>query len=377
MDIAVVPSSPMLAALIAVVILLISLFGSAYGCGVVASRIVGLSRYRLYDVVAHGSLGQKSIVFAGSCVGPLLVCCALFFSSEYFGGKSFSSNVVDVRRGGPAQLAGVEDGDRVLEVDGVATPTFDGVRSGIRRGTGPHVLTVERNGQRMPIQVTPNEAGAVGIEARMEFRRASLAESLKAGVAEPFLVWKALAVAGHEKVELAGPVAIVSHVRNAPGPSVWGYVRMLGLLGSVWCLAVPGVFLNEWITWVLSGRKERVAQVAPGTADLRVLRVIRLRLALLITLGMLVLWLLWAALEEWVPGISNSLVTVVFMSAFPAMYVIVWLMCRELYGVGKSVAVVALMFIPLANVLVVIWQVFEAKRWLKRHVASEQTVTAV
>ena len=68
--------------------------------------------------------------------------------------------VGEIRSGGPAERAGLQAGDRVLGIDGVALADAhtlrERIRAGIQAGQGvPQTWLVERDGRRLEVQVTP------------------------------------------------------------------------------------------------------------------------------------------------------------------------------------------------------------------------------
>ena len=68
--------------------------------------------------------------------------------------------VGEIRPGGPAERAGLQAGDRVLGIDGVALADAhtlrERIRAGIQAGQGvPQTWLVERDGRRLEVQVTP------------------------------------------------------------------------------------------------------------------------------------------------------------------------------------------------------------------------------
>jgi len=81
-------------------------------------------------------------------------------------GPAFSEPVLgEVRAGGPAERAGLQAGDRVLSVDGVAIIDAQTLREGIRNSVAaagtlpsPQGWVVERAGQRLNLQVVPRAA---------------------------------------------------------------------------------------------------------------------------------------------------------------------------------------------------------------------------
>ena len=65
--------------------------------------------------------------------------------------------------GGPAEQASLRPGDRVLEAGGKPIDTWEQVVQAIRARPGaPLRLTIERDGQRLPIEVTPEATNAAG-----------------------------------------------------------------------------------------------------------------------------------------------------------------------------------------------------------------------
>ena len=98
--------------------------------------------------------------------GPVMniVVAFLIFSIVYLTGapsnNQASTKVAQVEANSPAASAGLQVGDKVLAVNGHATPTFDGVRARIVASHGkPVVVTVDRGGQRLtlPARATKRE----------------------------------------------------------------------------------------------------------------------------------------------------------------------------------------------------------------------------
>ena len=141
------------------------------------------------------------------------------------------------------------------------------------------------------------------------------------------------------------------------------------MLLNVYCLWVPGVFLNDWINWLLFRltQSKRLQGVAAGQPEWQMKR---LRHAMKITIAfmlLLLVWLLWVDLTE---GSDGRAAEVWFRSWTVALLPIIWLISRKLYGVRKSVGITLLMLIPVANLLVILWQLIASKRWLKEYYAS-------
>ncbi|MCK9461473.1 MAG: M50 family metallopeptidase [Proteobacteria bacterium] len=69
-----------------------------------------------------------------------------------------------VSRGGPAERAGLEPGDRVIELDGRPISTWEELSSNLHESPGKRVeLLVERGEARRTIAVTPEDKGGMGL----------------------------------------------------------------------------------------------------------------------------------------------------------------------------------------------------------------------
>ncbi|MFK7932836.1 MAG: RIP metalloprotease RseP [Saprospiraceae bacterium] len=102
----------------------------------------------------------------------------------------FPFEIVQVVDGTPAEKAGLQAGDKIVGVNGKETPFInEPIRIIAKSKEKPVQLTVERNGQRTPITVTPSETGKIGIQFKgpqdffgTETDEYTLAEALPEGV---------------------------------------------------------------------------------------------------------------------------------------------------------------------------------------------------
>lgn len=103
---------------------------------------------------------RASIVLAGpgtNIVGAFLLFCLVFIA---YGVRmpSEEAKVGGLSPGMPAEAAGLRPGDVVKAVDGVAVANWDELYKAIRASGGaPLAIDVEREGQRIDLQVTPKE----------------------------------------------------------------------------------------------------------------------------------------------------------------------------------------------------------------------------
>jgi len=136
-------------------------------CGARGGRFtVGLSS-RSRHLVAH-----RLLIAAVGPVGCYLVAGALMALGTATGGKfvpNEDSMRVHVVQDGPADEAGLRDGDRVVSVNGTPIPNW----GELRRRVSAHPLEevdveVERAGSRRVITATPGKDGRIGVVPPLE-----------------------------------------------------------------------------------------------------------------------------------------------------------------------------------------------------------------
>ena len=94
-----------------------------------------------------------AVIFAGPAAN-ILAAFVIFFAVYATGAPSqnASTKVGEVESGMPAAIAGLRPGDRVVAVDGRATPTFEKVSARIRASHGrPITITVRRGGSTVTL----------------------------------------------------------------------------------------------------------------------------------------------------------------------------------------------------------------------------------
>lgn len=114
-----------------------------------------------------------AIVFAGPAAN-LVLPMVIYFA--FFAGNTVLQAAVigDVIEGGAAARAGLEPGDRVLEIDGKAVRYWEEIETAVRSSPGRELhLRVARNGKTFERYVTPlaetvrHRDGAVGLQGRV------------------------------------------------------------------------------------------------------------------------------------------------------------------------------------------------------------------
>ena len=369
--------------LVVLVLSVVLLIVPAVAAGHFAAKVVGLPNYRLFDVKPKGTLSREIVIVMASAAAPLLVGVVSLFIAIVVGGESFGSNRIDVIHGSAAQLAGLLDGDRVLNIDGTATPDFDAVRAALRRSTAVHTVTIERQGRFGDVEVSPDARGTIGIVAVPEIRKASVTRALAKGLYTQWNAWKERFLPFREKVDLAGPVAIVNSIAEERSQRLLYPLHFIGVFECLFCTCIAGTFVNDWVMWgLLSLRRfKRLQIVASGR---RVARMRRLHHALKFNVGFIVCLMVWVILVDLQSlmqvGSSNAHMAwhlEAWLASFESALVpIVWLICRELYSKKKAVGITLLMLVPVVNILVILWHLNAAKRWLKERSSEAAPVEA-
>jgi membrane-associated protease RseP (regulator of RpoE activity) len=138
-----------------------------------------------------------------------------------------ATTTVEVIPDGPAAHAGMQSGDRIVTVDGVAPAAWDDVRRLIARaprGTAIPVR-VQRGGGEHTLTVTPDASGRILVTSRMDTRRPSLGAAIARALHFPLRQiaddLKGLPgwFAGATSETLSGPIGIVRATAEARTPA--------------------------------------------------------------------------------------------------------------------------------------------------------------
>lgn len=112
------------------------------------------------EEAARGFLAQPPwkrglIVAAGPAFNLIFPILAYFF--VFVGARDVLSNRIgSVEPGLPAAAAGLQPGDRVVEIDGAPVKTFEDLREALQPKHGQEIaLVIEREGERRPVTLTP------------------------------------------------------------------------------------------------------------------------------------------------------------------------------------------------------------------------------
>lgn len=139
----------------------------------------------------------------------------------------------------PAEQAGLQAGDRVLELDGQPVETWGELQEYIM--DNPHKsinFLIQRNGQQLEVPVTPRmtaEGAQIGISAPIQ--RLGIIDSIREGIRQTYEVTKVVLVSIYQiftrqlsAKDLTGPIGIVYYVGAAARA---GLVNVLSLAALI------------------------------------------------------------------------------------------------------------------------------------------------
>jgi regulator of sigma E protease len=214
-------------------------------------QIAGMNPYEESDPNDKGSyanagLWARVVTIAAGPLTNYFFASVLIFFGLLIGGREVAddASMKVVVEPGPAQVAGVETNDRILEVNGNPVHNWTDLRKAVSSHPGEAVdLTIDRGGETIHKFVTPTpkgekEEGLIHVRVPTHVEPVGFVEASKMSVIYPpiFVYENVLAVgrvlAGKEKLQVNGPVGIVKETaRQAKtGPGV--LLQFLGMLSA-------------------------------------------------------------------------------------------------------------------------------------------------
>lgn len=213
-------------------------------------QIAGMNPFEESDPDDPSSYANATVVarIATIFAGPFanyLFASVLFVAAFLIGGKMVPSLRVDVSPGSAAEAAKFHNGDRILRIDGQDLKNWEQMRNIVRSSAHkPLAVDVERAGHEVHLNVTPKSNskdghGELGVESLSDRVPIPVSEALKNAVIKPAEVASNMIgsliglVMGREKLELSGPLRIVSETGKAAALGIDYYFLMLGVLSTV------------------------------------------------------------------------------------------------------------------------------------------------
>jgi regulator of sigma E protease len=214
-------------------------------------QIAGMNPYEETDPkdpgsYANASLWGRVVTIAAGPVANYLFASVLFFFGLLVGGKEVldDASMRVIVEAGPAQVAGMQTGDRVLAVAGRAVHTWDELRKSVSAHPGePLDVTVERQGQTLHETVTPGprgdkDEGLIHVRVPTHVEPVGFVEAARFSViAPPLIVYDniraiGLVLTGKEKFQVNGPVGIVKETARRARTGAGVLLQFLGMLSA-------------------------------------------------------------------------------------------------------------------------------------------------
>ena len=192
------------------------------------------------------------IVAAGPVFNLLLAVLLFFFMFLALGSYSLQPSIGEVGDGMPAQLGGLEPGDRILAVDDVPIESWSEMAELIGNSNGNQLnLSIDRNGELLAIQVAPElsvtknifgedvDRWILGITASGEIEQHDLGifESLGMSLSETGAIFKLTVVSVVKIVQgtlspknLGGPIMIAEMAGQQAKAGVSNLLYFMALL---------------------------------------------------------------------------------------------------------------------------------------------------
>ena len=196
---------------------------------------------------------RAAIVFAGPAMNFVFafLVYAILFATVGAEVPSHEARIGGVTSGMPAERAGLKPDDRILAVDDTPISTWDQLSQGVLGSQGRRLrLTVERDGSRFSIEVTPElkdsrtifgeDTGRVyriGIEASRDWTQVSAPRAVLMAAEQTWsasvVVFKGLVLMVQGRVsprELGGPIAIARAAGQQARAGARYFLTMLAFL---------------------------------------------------------------------------------------------------------------------------------------------------
>lgn len=329
------------------------------------ARLLAVPGFQWFDArPAPVAWWRRLLVRIGSMAAPIVVSITLFWLSLYTGGvPSVTGTHVEVQPG-PALAAGLRTGDRVLRIGEQPIRAFDELRSAVQGSQGTTQIEVERDGQRLVLDVTPR-AGRIGVSPLPRQEQVSPVAAAARAIPMPFaVVGKAAHALGRsdgDRSQLRGPVGIVRETSKAGQDSGSSYLLLLAILAGTWWPCAVAVALFDIVT----GYIFRAAHADAASSALRGYRLERLRQAAMFTCAGYATSLFALGFDAAGVPYAKVLMVGALMTGV-AGYPLIWLGGREIWGKPTAaLLLLASLFVPCLLLFVVLALHFRLGRALK------------
>jgi regulator of sigma E protease len=187
---------------------------------------------------------RMSVIAAGPLMNLVLAIFLFMIVFAFYGIPTTTDDnrVGTLVEGKPAQVSGIQAGDRIISVDGEQTPTWTSLTKAIHSKPGKQIiLVIDHNGKQraLTIQTEKDEQtgnGMVGIAPEVIYQKTSILESARYGLERTvdftrlILVTLAQMITREVPADLGGPVAIVQAIDQSAEAGWENYLGFIGIL---------------------------------------------------------------------------------------------------------------------------------------------------
>ena len=213
---------------------------------------------------------QRFIVIAAGATFNFLLAIVIYFCIFAFHGTTVPSHepvIGDTYAGNPAVEAGIQQGDRILTINGQPIQEWKDISQSLQ-GHSNHVVsvTLDRKGEIISTTVIPRESGdraVIGINPVMDVKQYGIGESAVYAVTHTGStimemlqgLWNI--VTGHSKGDVAGPIGVAQmagQVAQHGFISLLLFTALLSLnLGVINLLPIPVLDGGHLVLLILEG----------------------------------------------------------------------------------------------------------------------------
>ncbi|MBN2716034.1 MAG: site-2 protease family protein [Deltaproteobacteria bacterium] len=179
------------------------------------------------DSYQMASPWKRMLVIIAGPLANLLIAWAVLFGLKAISGAPEPLDEAGVGQmvpNAPAEKAGLETGDRILSVNGVAVKTFgDLVEQVGQNGGKKTVLLIQREGRRMPVTITPENkqgTGKIGVYPPFKMVRLPVGEAARFATLKSIQVVKdtlgaiwGMITRTRKDVQMSGPPQIIKEAK--------------------------------------------------------------------------------------------------------------------------------------------------------------------
>jgi regulator of sigma E protease len=215
-------------------------------------QIDGMNPYEENDPKDKGSYANATLwarvvtIVAGPLSNYFFASVLMFFGFLLAGRIDIDNDSmkVDVNPGGPAETAGIRDGDKFIMADGSPIHTWEDLKAVIvAHPTDPVDIVVDRNGSQMHFNVVPvpkgqKYEGKIEVGPYSRVVKVGPREAVVLSLTEPAKVVTSTIsglvrwASGKEKAELSGPVGIMKETAIAVKSGAGDTFKFLGALSA-------------------------------------------------------------------------------------------------------------------------------------------------